>query len=326
MWRLYKKIKFENFVLLSGVIEGAVYISTYFIDVDYVFQIIEFLETIIVLFITRRFLKIYFFLNKKNRETKIYNYFFFILALLNTVFMVGLIVMIAIELATESHEFADKNGNSYIQLAHNIFSFFTSLVCFIWGVQIKKMIRISLSDTEENLNFNAYIEENSMQTIENDTTKLESLDPIKDEHKSPQIKSRLTLSHEIPNKDSSEHEIYFHKRMRQINIVTTSFLICDVVELIYVIVKLTALNTEFEQHNPFSTHPVTNLALFFEFFNDLALIVPIFTNFLAFYFLIRNQYIPIRRRISQRSYFEADTFVSRDLSMTKNKDIEEFLM
>ena len=68
-----KKIKFESYVLLSGVVESVLFIIGKASEKDCLMEIIEFCQIIITLFVARRFLKIYLILNKKRVDTKLYN-------------------------------------------------------------------------------------------------------------------------------------------------------------------------------------------------------------------------------------------------------------
>lgn len=73
MFKTYKKIKFENYVLMSGIIEGILFSVMIFYQNYYFIQIIQFLQLIIVLFVCRRFMKIHLKLARKKEHTKLYN-------------------------------------------------------------------------------------------------------------------------------------------------------------------------------------------------------------------------------------------------------------
>ena len=62
---MYHGIKFENYVLISGVIEMIAFLLLKFFRIDFLSLLIQTLQIIITMFISRRFLKLYLTLGKK---------------------------------------------------------------------------------------------------------------------------------------------------------------------------------------------------------------------------------------------------------------------
>ena len=78
MCQINVSLKFEQWVLISGIIEITLLILylRYFRGAILI-TIIQSLQITITLIISRRFLKIYLFLNERNLDFQCYNFFFF---------------------------------------------------------------------------------------------------------------------------------------------------------------------------------------------------------------------------------------------------------
>jgi hypothetical protein len=306
-----------------------------------------------MLFITRRFLKIYLKLEKKKTQTKIYNYFFLILVLVNTLIMITLGVFMILELLGDDPEsFADEKGNSYIILSHSIFSFLSSTVLFIMGSHLKSMIHSSLKDSSEKGNMNHYIgdvvrrdsilDPGDFQHLKSDPkhvenkfienpeilfTSLKSKSSQEDIFESKPKSISENKSKEIDFEDHQEKEIYFSVRIKQINLVTITFLVSDTYQVFYSLAKMIFLHDHFDNQN-LKVVPITTEGSLFFFLNNLSILLPILANFLAFYYLIRDSFkVKHERKNSLHNDFsEKDLKPFSTVSRASNRDIEQYLM
>ncbi len=285
---------------------------------------IKFLQLIILLFIARRFLKIYFTLDKKNSSTRFYNHFFCALVFINVFLMVTLGVFMILEIFFEDEAFVDKEGNSYILFSYSIFSFLSSLTLFLIGLHLKNMIKDSLKDSYEKDDLNYYFEtkrsslkkRSSIQGINKETESNKNLDvPILDENILVATNQDQFLKHQ---------DEYFTKRVKQINLVTISFLICDIYQLLYSLLKIFIIPNHFE-NSVLTIIPLTKLAAILFFLNNLTFLVPILTNYLAFYFLIRHSYKTLKFDSTKFENIDYRDLFSYSDRLSSNHDIENYL-
>jgi hypothetical protein len=231
-----------------------------------------------------------------------------------------MIVLILIEILSEPI-FVDSNGNSYIMLAHNSFCLISSSILFTFGVRIKRMITKSLNDSlitkdyssfksfqneissEKNININPSGEDKNEQIATNEDYKDLMLESIE-----------MTM----PNRNG---EIYFNVRLAQVKIVTFSFIICDAFELIFCLSSIFLSGEHFKMSGN-RLLPLTVSGAIYYFVDLLCIIMPIFTNFIAFFYIIRKSYEISDRRVSDCNFLEND--INR-YTTKSTKDIEQFL-
>lgn len=73
----------------------------------------------------------------------------------------------------------------------------------------------------------------------------------------------------------------------------------------------------------FRVVPINKVSAYLHFFNNLACIFPILTNYICFYFIIKNSYkkpTPVEENLIIK-----DDFISLSNSGNKNNDIEDYL-
>lgn len=68
-----KRIKFENLVIFSGIIQSIMLIFTISTRYEILIQLCEFFEVIIYLYIIRRFIRLLLQFKQKEVNSKIYN-------------------------------------------------------------------------------------------------------------------------------------------------------------------------------------------------------------------------------------------------------------
>lgn len=149
MFQAYHSIKFENYVLLSGVIESIFFMGFKLLKYEVLVIIIQFLQIVITLFISRRFLKLYLLLQKKNSTTKIFNTYFIILVGVNIIFLLGLLALSIYEFFVPT-DLLDHY--EYIPYTHSVFSAIVSMLLFIFSLNIGKMIRLATLESDRHSN------------------------------------------------------------------------------------------------------------------------------------------------------------------------------
>ena len=221
--------------------------------------------------------------------------------------------------------FVDNQGNSYLKLAHNIFCFLSSVILFSIGIRIKRMISKSLKDAfrnNDNNSFDSFKKEIQVENQIIDNSKDENLDlnhtlsPTNEDYKNLMSQSINMIR---PN---TEGEIYFHVRFTQVNIVTFSFLLCDAYELVFCLATMFFMEDNFKRIG-FRTIPLTDEGALYFFIHLICVILPIFTNFIAFYYVIRKSYdYADNRRLSSCNFSEDDI---QEYTPKSTKDIEQYL-
>jgi hypothetical protein len=238
--------------------------------------------------------------------------------------MVTLGVFMILEIFFEDEAFVDKEGNSYILFSYSIFSFLSSLTLFLIGLHLKNMIKDSLKDSYEKDDLNYYFEtkrsslkkRSSIQGINKETESNKNLDvPILDENILVATNQDQFLKHQ---------DEYFTKRVKQINLVTISFLICDIYQLLYSLLKIFIIPNHFE-NSVLTIIPLTKLAAILFFLNNLTFLVPILTNYLAFYFLIRHSYKTLKFDSTKFENIDYRDLFSYSDRLSSNHDIENYL-
>jgi len=95
-------------------------------------------------------------------------------------------------------------------------------------------------------------------------------------------------------------------------------------ETFYLLAKWWIIPDQYMTYS-FRTTPITELASFLYFCNNLMVLMPICANFFAFYFIIRASYKPISK--SEISNVFSDNDVSRytHKDVSNKNDIEQYL-
>ena len=155
------KIKFEEWVLISGIIELSLMIFYLkYKRYEILLTIVETLQNIIILFITRRFLKSYFLLSNSKLGSFCYNSYYLILIIVNILFTILSVVFDLLSIyfnkvSEKEYEFL----NNIISFIYAFFSLITSLILLIIGLKLKRiMIKINEFE-EENKNEDKFIYE-----------------------------------------------------------------------------------------------------------------------------------------------------------------------
>jgi hypothetical protein len=110
----------------------------------------------------------------------------------------------------------------------------------------------------------------------------------------------------------------------QIKLVTIAFFMSDVIELTLTILKHYYFSYEFIRVD-FASFPQTKSAAVIMFIYCLSNLMPIFTNYLGFYYLIRQGYKPYINKFSETSISvnDIEDLIEKDKNV--NKEIDDYL-
>lgn len=297
MCKMYHGIKFENYVLISGVIEMIAFLLLKFFRIDFLSLLIQTLQIIITMFISRRFLKLYLTLGKKNLETHIYNYYFYVLVCINGIFiLLSLAFYIVSCIKTNEETFFIRDD--YVTYAHDTFSCIVSILLYIFSLRIRKMIRISLHD------LNTKKEEDYLKSF-----KAES-------------KVKTFVTEDLGRDCEKANEIYLETRRIQLKLIAFANLFTDTIEFIMITIRLFFLGNSVKNEK-LKTYPTDWGSYVVFLIEDLCFILSTFFNYICFYYLIRDSYqIEFIPNI-ERNLLDED--IEREVHTSKNESITNFL-
>lgn len=297
MCKIYRGVKFENYVLISGVIEMTLFILFKMFRIDFFSLLIQALQIIITMFISRRFLKLYLTLGKKNVETHIYNYYFYILVGINGIFIVVSIAMAAINAALGSNN--DSISDDYVAYAHDTFSAIVSVILYCFSLEIRKMIGISLKDS------NKKKEEDYLKSV-----------------KIAESKVGTYLAEDLGAECEKANEIYLKTRIIQLKLIAMANLATDTFEFVMFSLRLWLLKEDVK-HIAYMTFPTTLPGYIVFAVQDICFIGSSLLNYITFYYLIRDSYQIEFIPNLEKNLLQED--IDKQVQTQENESITNFL-
>lgn len=296
MCKIYRGIKFENYVLISGIIEMTLFLLFKMFRIDFFSLLIQALQIIITMFISRRFLKLYLTLGKKNVETHVYNYYFYVLVVINGIFIVVSIAMAAIT-ALSNNE--GDIGDDYVAYAHDSFSVVVSFLLYCFSLEIRNMIGVSLKDT------NKKKEEDYLKSVKVSDSKVGTY-----------------LAEDLGSECEKANEIYLKTRIIQLKLIAMANLVTDTFEFVMFTLRLFLLQEDVK-HIKYVTFPTTLPGYIVFAVQDICFIGSSLLNYITFYYIIRDSYqiefIPnIEKNLLQED-------IDKQVQTQENESITNFL-
>jgi hypothetical protein len=292
MFYIDKKFSFEKYVLISGIIEVS-FILLFIITIhkEFILDIIQALQILITLYISKQFLKLYIIFEhsmKGKQETEsngkhIYNAYFWILAIISFLLVVASIITDISDIFKDDSIFKKikENADYIIDLLNDFIFFIISVILFIFSIMVRKILTLK---SQENAK--------SISKDEND-----------DNDDNDYIYNR--------------NEIYLSTRKIQIFIISFGNLVTDFVELIISIFKEAVFRKEDKDIKEDNINIFDILTLY-------SLWTSTFLNYIAFYFVVRNSfhinYVHISRKKS--SIVLETHLIGKE---EKNNDIDNFI-
>ena len=296
MCKIYRGVKFENYVLISGIIEMTLFLLFKMFRIDFFSLLIQALQIIITMFISRRFLKLYLTLGKKNVETHVYNYYFYVLVVINGIFIVVSIAMAAIT-ALSNNE--GDIGDDYVAYAHDSFSVVVSFLLYCFSLEIRNMIGVSLKDT------NKKKEEDYLKSVKVSDSKVGTY-----------------LAEDLGSECEKANEIYLKTRIIQLKLIAMANLVTDTFEFVMFTLRLFLLQEDVK-HIKYVTFPITLPGYIVFAVQDICFIGSSLLNYITFYYIIRDSYqiefIPnIEKNLLQED-------IDKQVQTQENESITNFL-
>ena len=281
MCQIDHKIKFEEWVLISGILEMILLLLFIFYKKYEIFLIIiQALQIIITLFITRRFLKAYLIFSESDTGPNCYNYYYIILVIINILFIIVSIIL------SIKAIFGSTNDNNFYLLyffpfIYDLFGVITAFILLIFGLKLKKLMIIDKKKEEKEIN---------QKYEDHHRDSIDSSDNSSDKaHLKKQKFSQTFLLIEATEKDVvSIYDIFFNTRITQLNTIIWVTFITDLIECIASIFEM-IYNKEFKDENGKQT-PNTKRAFIIRYSYLLCIIISTFMNWFTLYFIVRKTF------------------------------------
>ena len=163
MFYLDKKFSFEKYVLISGIVEVS-FILLFIIKIhkEFILDIIQALQILITLYISKQFLKLYIIFEhsmKDEQETEnngkhIYNIYFWILAIISILLVVASIITDIPDISSNTFLDSIKAKDNIIDILNDCICLIISVILFIFSIMVRKLLTLknkenALSDKDD---------------------------------------------------------------------------------------------------------------------------------------------------------------------------------
>jgi len=277
MTMLYKKINFENGIILISAIEIFILQFALTLSFDFLLQSFFFLQIITISLLIKKFSNL--FKDMKSIFKK--NIFFILLNIINlSIFILYIVFMI------KSHE-----KIYIINLSYKIFYLIS--VCILSFICIFTNKIISQHKKEYIENYNNFFDPNLLNIENNELNELGSIDYDND------VDYNIGSSSNSNNKDSNNQENekakkqkgerFYHIKRKQNKCLFLINLICSIIELAFTFIRFFVLDKEFLNHK-YKIIAITFRSEIIFYVYILICIINISVIFFCFYFYIRRQY------------------------------------
>ena len=277
MTMLYKKINFENGIILISAIEIFILQFALTLSLDFLLQSFFFLQIITISLLIKKFSNL--FKDMKSIFKK--NIFFILLNIINlSIFILYIIFMI------KSHE-----KIYIINLSYKIFYLIS--VCILSFICIFTNKVISQHKKEYIENYNNFFDPNLLNIENNELNELGSIDYDNDVDYNIGSSSNSN-NKDINNQDNEKAkkqkgERFYHIKRKQNKCLFLINLICSIIELVFTFIRFFVLDKEFLNHK-YKIIAITFRSEIIFYVYILICIINISVIFFCFYFYIRRQY------------------------------------
>jgi len=273
-------IRFESTFILCGVIESILVLLTIITKHEIFVLLILWLQNFIYIKVLRRFLRIR--RSFQNKEPH-FSFFCLFLAVLNILF---LLILIFVYFLYDVEEF-----DLYIKVAYASFSIVISIALFITGTFVQNQINsFAISDPKVYINDKG----NSNETL---------------------LDRERTTSYEEKQKRRKETSNSIQKG--QIIMIIYIGIVTSIYQLIYVFLRDDILYDDFMSDERL-IDAITPISVCVNVIYFVLILLTILMNYLAFYFIVRNQYYVKKIQFSKNNI----DFFTRQKS---NEDIDQFI-
>ena len=293
MFIVDKKIRFEKYVLLSGIIEISMILLFIFkVHKEVILDIVQALQILITLYISKQFLALYinieYSIKNKNKENQkdedldkihgkhIYNGYFWVLAVISITLLVASFITDITEVITYIE--INRTLDNIIDILNDFVGMIISIILFIFSIMVRKLMTIKSNEIN-----------NKKKEDDGD------------------------------NEIYSNNEKYLSTRKLQILIIALGNLVTDCIELIISIFKEIIYNKEAIDSQEKNTLNILDV------FTLYSLWASTFLNFISFFFIVRDSFHINYKHIKKdkSSYVLTSTLIEKNKE--KSNELENFL-
>ena len=277
----YKKLNFENGIILISVLEIILLQLVLTLSFDFLLQSFFFLQIIIISLLIKKFSNLF----KDMKSIFKNNIFFILLNILNLCIFILYIVFI-VKLPEKSF---------VINLVYKVIYLIS--VCILSFICIFMNRLISQHKKEYIENYNAFFDPSLLNIENKEISELESIDF------EPELENNIVYQPNTNNNDINKDinnidyekekkrkgERFYHIKRKQNKCLYLINLICSIIELCFTFIRFFVLDKDFAKHQ-YKILPLTYRSEIIYYVYILICLINISVIFFCFYYYIRRQY------------------------------------
>ena len=342
------KIKFEEWVLISGIIElSLINIYLEYKRYSILLTLGQTLQIIIILFITRRFFKSYFLLSNSPIGSFCYNSYYVILVIVNILFTIASITFDLFTIYNSNFFSNFEYINDICSFIYDFFGLITSSILLIIGIKLKRIMIKMKQFEQENKKVDKFsFEEYNISHLNNSEKKNNNLNNENTINKETGVSDTETftvVSLNIEDEDiysqtyyllketskdiNMTPEIFLNIRIKQLNIYIWVTLITNIISC-SISFLLIYISKDFKREDNGEIFPTNKISYYIILIENINVMIITFMNWFTLYFVVRNTF-PIKNHLQKNNNEDSGNDNSKMFNLNElnktNKSINDFL-
>ena len=342
------KIKFEEWVLISGIIElSLINIYLEYKRYSILLTLGQTLQIIIILFITRRFFKSYFLLSNSPIGSFCYNSYYVILVIVNILFTIASITFDLFTIYNSNFFSNFEYINDICSFIYDFFGLITSSILLIIGIKLKRIMIKMKQFEQDNKKVDKFsFEEYNISQLNNSEKKNNNLNNENTINKETGVSDTETftvVSLNIEDEDiysqtyyllketskdiNMTPEIFLNIRIKQLNIYIWVTLITNIISCL-ISFLLIYISKDFKREDNGEIFPTNKISYYIILIENINVMIITFMNWFTLYFVVRNTF-PIKNHLQKNNNEDSGNDNSKMFNLNElnktNKSINDFL-
>lgn len=291
MTMFYKKLNFENSIILVSAIEIFILEFALTTSLDVFLQFFFFIQIILTSFLIKKFANLI-----KDMQSLFKNNFFFIsLNVINFIIFIAYLVFMIIT----------EDSNFIINLVYKIFYFITTCVLSYSCIFMNRLIEKHKKEYIEN--YNSFFDTSLLNISSKDLSDIGSITDV-DNKDNNTPNSSENKDKDIDADSEREGEEFYRIKRKQNKCLYIINLGCALLEMTFTILRFTLLKEDFIDHK-YKIVPLTLSSEIIYYVYLLICLINISVIFFCFYYYIRRQYSRdtkvYKKRLSKKLFDDA---------------------
>ena len=291
MTMFYKKLNFENSIILVSAIEIFILEFALTTSLDVFLQFFFFIQIILTSFLIKKFANLI-----KDMQSLFKNNFFFIsLNVINFIIFIAYLVFMIIT----------EDSNFIINLVYKIFYFITTCVLSYSCIFMNRLIEKHKKEYIEN--YNSFFDPSLLNISSKDLSDIGSITDV-DNKDNNTPNSSENKDKDIDADSEREGEEFYRIKRKQNKCLYIINLGCALLEMTFTILRFTLLKEDFIDHK-YKIVPLTLSSEIIYYVYLLICLINISVIFFCFYYYIRRQYSRdtkvYKKRLSKKLFDDA---------------------